>query len=337
MEMNKAVKKSEKGYTQLISGVGLLLEKARKDVYYSINQVLVKTYWEIGRRIVEFEQGGEKAEYGSGLLDKLSMDLTEGYGKGFSAYNLRKIRSFYLSFRKWATVSPKLSWSHYRLIMRLDDELAMKFYIKEVESEGWSTRELDRQINSRLFERIALSKDKQGVLELASKGQLIEKTADLIKDPYILEFLDLEEAHHYSESDLEKKLITYLEKFLLELGKGFTFVSRQQRITLEDEHFYIDLVFYNRLLRCFVLMELKIGKLTHKDLGQLQMYVNYYDRKIKKKDENMTIGILLCADKREAIIEFTLPKDNKQVFASKYKLYLPNKKELEEKVRKILA
>ena len=325
-------------YNTLISYIGTLLEQARKHVYSQINQVLVKTYWEIGKRIIEYEQKGkQRAEYGGRLISRLSKDLTEKYGKGFGSRNLEQMRKFYLLFSKTQTLSAKLSWSHYCLIIRIDDELARKFYIKEVESEGWSIRELDRQINSMLFERIALSKDSKGVLKLADKGQIIDKAKDLIKDPYVLEFLGLEESNRYSETDLEEKIITNLEKFLLEIGKGFMFVARQKRITLEDEHFYIDLVFYNRLLKCFVIIELKIGKLTHKDLGQLQMYVNYYNRKVKQDDENPTIGILLCADKKEAIVRYTLPKDNKHIFASKYKLYLPDKKVLEEKVKKILA
>ncbi len=332
--MGKEIKKTAgKGYIQLISNVGELLDKARKEAYYSVNHILVKTYWEIGKHIIQFEQGGKKkAEYGSGLLNKLSNDLTEKYGKGFSRDSLERMRKLYVLFSKPATLSRKLSWSHYRLILRLEDELARKFYIKEVENESWSVRELDRQINSMLFERIALSKNKEKVLKLAQDGQVIEDASDMVKDPYILEFLGIDEKFEYSESELEQRIINHLEKFLLELGKGFTFVSRQQRITLDDEHFYIDLVFYNRLLRCFVIIELKIGKLTHKDLGQLQMYVNYYDRQIKQKEENPTVGILLCADKKEAIIKFTLPKENKQIFASKYKLYLPKK----EKLRKIL-
>ncbi|MBA3046734.1 DUF1016 family protein [Patescibacteria group bacterium] len=324
-------------YFNLIDNIGSLLEQARKDVYYAVNKILVQTYWEIGKKIVEFEQSGkERAEYGSGLLDRLSDDLIERYGRGFSAYNLRKMRQFYSMFQKWETVSPKLAWSHYRLILRIDEELARSFYIKEVEKENWSVRVLDRQINSMLFERIALSKDKKGVLKLAQKGQIIEKASDLIKDPYILEFLGLEESSKYTESQLEQKIIDNLQKFLLELGKGFMFVSRQQRITLEDEHFYIDLVFYNRLLKCFVIIDLKIGKLTHQDLGQLQMYVHYYDREVKQDDENPAIGILLCADKKEAVVKYTLPKDNKQIFASKYKLYLPDKKVLQQEIKKLL-
>ena len=328
----------KEGYNTLVSSIGTLLDEARKHVYSQINQILVKTYWEIGKRIVNYEQKGkQRAEYGGMLIRKLSEDLTKKHGKGFGERNLEQMRKFYLLFSKTQTLSAKLSWSHYCLIIRIDGELARKFYIKEVESEGWSVRELDRQINSMLFERIALSKDSKKVIKLAKRGQIIERAEDLVKDPYVLEFLGLEESHKYSETDLEEKIITNLEKFLLELGKGFTFVARQQRITLEDEHFYIDLVFYNRLLKCFVIIELKIGKLTHKDLGQLQMYVNYYNREVKHDDENPTIGILLCADKKEAIVKYTLPKDNKHIFASKYKLYLPNKKVLEEKVKKILA
>ena len=218
----------------------------------------------------------------------------------------------------------------------MDNELARKFYHLEAEKESWSIRELDRQINSLLFERVALSKDKKGVLELARKGQVIQKADDLVKDPYIFEFLGLEELPRYSETVLEERLITHLKQFLLELGKGFMFVARQQRISIEDEHYYIDLVFYNRILRCFVLMELKIGKLTHQDLGQLQMYVHYYDREVKQPEENPTIGILLCADKKDAIVRYTLPENVKNIFASKYKIYLPNKKELEARLQKLL-
>ncbi len=336
LKMNSTIIK-KKDYNVLLDLVGGLLDKARKDVFYQINQTLVKTYWEIGKRIIEFEQKGEeKAKYGSGLLDLLSTDLTSRFGKGFSIDNLEKMRKFYLLNSNSATLSRKLSWSHYCIILRLEEKMARDFYITESEKERWSVRELERQINSMLFERIALSKDKKKVIELSKTGQVVEKAQDLVKGPYILEFLGLEELPHYSETDLEERLIANLKHFLLELGKGFAFVARQQRITLDDEHFYVDLVFYNRLLNCFVLLELKVGKLTHKDLGQLQMYVNYYDRTIKQVNENPTIGILLCADKKETVVRYTLPKHNKQIFASKYKLYLPNKKELEDKLKKVL-
>jgi predicted nuclease of restriction endonuclease-like (RecB) superfamily len=219
--------------------------------------------------------------------------------------------------------------------MRLEEPLAREFYIKEIEVNNWSVRELERQINSMLFERFALSKDKKGILKLAKKGQIIEKAADLVKDPYVLEFLNLEENPKYNESELEQRIIDNLKKFIMELGKGFMFVARQQRLTLDGDHFYIDLVFYNRILRCFVIIELKVGKLKHQDLGQLQMYVNYYDREIRKEDENLTIGILLCTDKKDTVVEYTLPENNKQIFASKYKSCLPDKKLLQKQVKMI--
>ncbi len=335
-KMTKDIKNRNE-YDTFIQTVGRLLEEYRKKAYQEVNSILVDTYWEIGRRIVEFEQKGrEKAEYGSGLLNKLSKDLTFKYGKGFSIDNLERMRRFFLYFPNSAALSRKLSWSHYLLILRIEEPLARQFYQKEVETEGWGTRELSRQINSQLFERIALSKDKKGVLALALKGQVIERADNLIKDPYVLEFLGLKEEERYTENLLEERIISNLKEFLLELGKGFTFVARQQRITIEDEHFYVDLVFYNRLLRCFVIIELKIGKLTHQDIGQLQMYVNYYNRSIKQKDENPTIGIILCADKKDTLVKYTLPEDNKHIFASRYKLYLPNKKQLEAEVRKLL-
>ncbi len=333
----KSLPTKEKKYSSLITGIGILLEQGRRQAYQSVNSILVKTYWEIGKRIVEFEQQGKKrAEYGSALLDIISRDLTEKFGKGFSRDNLEKMRKFYLFFKNSETLSRKLSWSHYCILLRIESDFARRFYLTETENESWSVRELERQINSMLFERLGLSNDRNKLVQISRKGQIIEKPKDIIKDPYILEFLDLEQKPTYTEVDLENSIIDNLQKFLLELGKGFMFVDRQKRITLEDEHFYIDLVFYNRLLRCFVLIELKIGKLTHRDLGQLQMYVNYYDRNIKSDNENNTVGILLCADKKEAIVKYTLPKDNKQIFASEYKLYLPDKKELENKLKKLL-
>lgn len=325
-------------YTRLIKTIGKILIEGRRSALRSVNQILVKTYWEIGRQIVEFEQEGRvRAKYGVSLLRNLSKDLTEKYGKGFSEDNLEKMRKSYLIFKNSETLSRKLSWSHYCLIIRIEDASVRNFYSVETEKEGWSVRELERQINSMLFERLALSKNKKEVLRLSKKGQMIQTPKDIIKDPYIFDFLGLEEASVFTESTLEQKIIDTLEKFLLELGKGFTFVERQKRITLEDNHFYIDLVFYNRLLRCFVLIELKVGALTHKDLGQLQMYVNYFDREIKSGDENQTIGILLCADKKEAVVKYTLPRENKQIFAAEYKLYLPDKEELQNKLKELLG
>lgn len=335
--MPKIIKQRSKNYNLLINSIGGLLEESRRNIVKTINTILVKTYWEIGKMIVEYEQDGKnRAVYGKGLIKKVSKDLSLQHGKGFGERNLEQMRKFYLMFKNPQTLSTKLSWSHYCLIMRQDHELARSFYSIETEKENWSVRELERQINSMLFERIALSRDKKGVLELAQIGQIMEKSEDAIKDPYVLEFLGLDESHKYSESELEQKIIDNLQKFLLELGKGYSFVARQQRLTLEDDHFYIDLVFYNRLLKCFVIIDLKIGKLTHKDLGQLQMYVNYYDRKVKEKNENSTIGILLCTDKEDATVEYTLPENNKQIFASKYQLYLPKVEVLKEEIKKLL-
>jgi predicted nuclease of restriction endonuclease-like (RecB) superfamily len=292
-------------YNQIID----LLQAARNNVLRAVNQTMVLTYFKIGERIVKEEQFGEdRAEYGSSLLRGLSNVLTKEFGKGFSVTNIQQMRNFYLTYEKQQTLSVKsengikqtmsvifnLSWSHYLILMRIVNEDERKFYNIEATTNNWSVRELDRQINTSLFERLSLSKDKAGIIKLSEKGQIIEKASDLIKDPYILEFLNLPESNSYNENELEEKLINKLEHFLLELGKGFTFVGRQVRFTFDEEHFRVDLVFYNRLLKCFVLIDLKIGKLKHQDLGQMQMYVNYYDRFVKLEEENKTIGIILC-------------------------------------------
>lgn len=313
-----------------------VLLDAQSGVYRAVNTAMVHAYFEIGRLIVEDEQHGEaRAGYGEETLKALSEKLKADFGKGFSVRNLMNMRSFYLTFKNRQTLSAKLSWSHYTLIMRIDNEQARDFYVKEAESENWSVRELDRQINSLLFERLALSRNKAEVKALAEQGQVLDSPRDVIKDPYVLEFLGLPEQAAYSEKDVETALIDNLQDFLLELGKGFTFVARQKRITLDADHFYIDLVFYNRLLRCFVLIDLKIGKLTHQDIGQMQMYVNCYDRDIRTEDENHTIGIVLCHDKKETIARYTLPEDNTQIFTSKYKLYLPTEAELVREVDEV--
>lgn len=310
---------------------------ARHSVLKQINITMVNTYFEIGHMIFENEQSGVKrAKYGAETLKSLSIQLTHEFGKGFSERNLENMRNFYLIYSKSQTVSSKfeLSWSHYLFLSRLDVPIR-RFYEIETKRNNWSLRELERQFNSALYERLALSKEKADVLKLASKGQILEKPQDMVKDPYIFEFLGLKEDQIYSESELESSLIDNLETFLLELGKGFAFIGRQQRVSYDEQHFFIDLVFYNRLLKCFVIFDLKVGKLTHQDLGQLQMYVNYYDRKVKNRDENKTVGILLCADKNDSVVEMTLPEENKQLFASKYRLYLPSKQELIEQISQI--
>ncbi len=310
-----------------------LLKSARKTVVQSVNKTIVDTYFEIGRLIVEEEQNGKsKAEYGQNLIPELSHKLTTEFGKGFSTTNLKQMRTFYLTYSKGQTVSDefRLSWSHYLMLMRIDNVEERKFYEIETAENSWSLRELQRQFDTSLYERLALSRDKNEVKKLSEKGLLIEKAQDSLKDPYVLEFLGLPEETKYSESELEQKLIDKLEHFLLELGKGYAFVGRQVRFTFDDKHFRVDLVFYNRLLQCFVLIDLKIGEITHQDLGQMQMYVNYYDRFVKLDTENKTIGIILCKKKNDTLVEITLPENNEQIFASKYLTVLPSKKELKE-------
>lgn len=320
-----------------------LLHSARQQVVKQVNLTMVQTYFEIGRMIVEEEQEGkDRAEYGKHLLTGLSEALTDEFGKGFSVTNIQQMRNFYLTYQKQQTLSAnsentiqqtvsanfQLSWSHYLKLMRIDDENERKFYEIECVKNNWSVRELDRQYDSALYARLVLSRDKDEVKKLSEKGLVLEKPKDVIKDPYILEFIGLPEKSTYSESDLEQGIINKLEHFLLELGTGFTFVARQKRITFDNKHFRIDLVFYNRMLKCFVLIDLKIGELKHQDIGQMQMYVNYYDREIRLDDENKTIGIVLCQNKSEAVVEYTLPENNEQIFASKYKTVLPSKEEL---------
>lgn len=317
--------------THLATKISELLKAARHQVVQSVNNIMVLTYFEIGRMIVEEEQNGkERADYGMQIIKLLSEKLTSDFGKGFSQRNLEQIRQFYLVYSKTQTLSAefRLSWSHYLKLMRIDDLNERSFYEIESYKNNWSLRELNRQFDSALYTRLALSKNKAEILRLSETGQILEKPQDVIKDPYILEFIGLPEKNEYSESELEQKLIDKLEHFLLELGNGFTFVGRQSRISFDEKHFRVDLVFYNRILKCFVLIDLKIGELKHQDIGQMQMYVNYYDRQIKLEDENKTIGIILCQNKSEAVVEFTLPENNQQIFASKYMTILPSKEEL---------
>lgn len=321
--------KSDELYSQIAS----VLSKSRKFVVSTVNTTMVRSYFEIGRIIVENEQNGKsRAEYGKETLKNLSERLTKDFGKGFSVENLDRMRFFYRTYSNSSTVLTnfELSWSHYLFLMRIESPEERKFYEIECKNSNWSLRELRRQFDSALYERLALSKNKESVKQFSQKGIVVAKPEDIVKDPYILEFLGLPEKSEYSESDLEQKLIDRLEKFLLELGKGYAFVGRQVRFTFDEEHYRVDLVFYNRLLQCFVLIDLKIGKLTHQDLGQMQMYVNYYDRFVKLEHENKTIGIVLCKNKNDALVEITLPEDNTQIFASKYETVLPKKEELKK-------
>ena len=387
---DKVNKKTGK-YNYLISNVGQLLEQGRKQAYRAVNNIMVQTYWHIGRVIVEYEQEGqERAEYGSKLLDQLSKDLSLRYGKGFGRSNIQYMRLFFLKYQicetvsrksskcqtlsgkfrsnkrtisetmsrksqKWqtlskflkcqtvsgrsqkcGTVSHQLTWSHYVLLLSISDDLARSFYEKQSIKENWSVRVLKRQINSMLFERIALGKNKKDILSLAKKGHIVKNQEDIIKDPYILEFLKIPEDYKISEKELEQKIIDNLQKFLLELGKGFTFVARQQRITLNNTHFYVDLVFYHRILRCFVLIDLKIGKVNHSDIGQMNMYLNYFKKEVNIEGDTKPIGIILSAEKDDIMVEYALGGISNKLFVSKYKLYLPDKAELKRRLMKFV-
>ena len=305
-----------------------LVINSRNKVYQTVNTEMLNLYWNIGKAIMEIQQGDERASYGDAVLEKLSQRLTNEFGKGFSSRNLRTMRKFYLMYPIWKTVSAKLSWSHYLELIKIDEEPKRNFYLNECINSKWSVRELQRQRDSLLYERLTISADKEKILELSEKGQILNTSKDLVKDPFVLEFLDIKENTDYLESDLEKNIIEHLKEFLLELGKGFSYVGNQVRLTLEEDHFYPDLVFYNRLLRCFVIIDLKIGKVSHQDIGQMQMYVNYYDREIKQDGENPTVGILLSTNKNETVVKYTLPEDNKTIFSSEYKLHMPTEQEL---------
>ena len=326
--------------------VARLIEESRAHIVASINLAEVYTKFRIGQYIVEEEQRGEtRAQYGKQVLQSLATKLTENFGNGWSYSNLRQMRQFYVVYSNLTTTgcqiddfTPKftLSWSHYLLLIRVENPDARRFYEIESSQQQWSKRQLSRQIGSSLYERLALSRDKEGVMSLAQKGQVVEKPSDIIKDPITLEFLGLKPDTIYSESKLENAIIGRMQQFLLELGKGFLFEARQKRFTFEERHFYVDLVFYNRLLQCYVLIDLKTGNLSHQDLGQMQMYVNYYDRYVRQDFENPTIGILLCENKNDALVELTLPP-NANIYASAYQLYLPDKALLQSKVKEWIS
>lgn len=356
--------------TALIKQAIALLESSRFQVARQTNSLIVFTYFHVGRLIVEHEQSGKaKAAYGEETIKQLSKELTKKFGTGFSERSLEHTRAFFLLYQKRKSHIPipqtlsaefnknqkpqtvsavfdkpakpgstrvpfnelfPLPWSHYVLLCRIKDDNERSFYEIEAKQGNWSVRELQRQLNSSLFERITLSKDKKKVKELAKKGLIIEKPDDVLKAPYVLEFLGLKEKTNYTESDFEASIISKIEHFLMEMGKGFLFAGRQVRFSFDGDDFYVDLVLYNRLLNCFVLVDLKIGKLKHQDIGQMQMYVNYYDRYVKKKGEKPTLGIIICKDKSDAIVEITLPEKNNTIFAKEYKLYMPSKAALKK-------
>ncbi len=313
-----------------------IIDQARNHAARSVDQARVLMYWNIGKRIFEKEQQGkERADYGSFLLDTLSKNLAPVYGSGFSVRQLEICRKFYRTYPIANTLCSQLNWSQYKLLIAIPDKDKREYYQLEAVNEGWSKRQLERQINSMLYERLLMSNDKEKVLAVARKERTPESPLEIIKDPMVLEFLGLEKKPAYYEKDLESALISHIADFLLELGKGFSFVARQKRLLIEDDEYFADLVFYNRLLRSFVVIELKTHKLTHQDLGQLQLYVNYYDRYEKQPDENPTIGILLCTDKNDTAVRLALPENNKTILASKYQLYLPTSDQLIEQINQV--
>lgn len=313
-----------------------VIEQARKQVKQTVNHAMVNAYWQIGRLIVEQEQqGATRAEYGKTQLALLSTQLTAQFGKGYSSRNLRNMRSFYLAFSKWQTVSAKLSWSHYSTLIRIENENARLWYMQEASQQNWSVRALERQIGTLYYERLLSSKEKQPVEQEAQQNTqvLAESAKDYLRDPYILDFLNLQDKS-YQENDLEQGIINNLQQFLLELGKGFAFVERQKRIRFDDEDFYIDLVFYNFKLKCFLLLDLKIGKLKHQDIGQMDTYIRLYDDRHTSSDDNPTIGLVLCSEKSEAVVKYSVLSDQKQLFAAKYLAHLPSEEELRIELQK---
>ena len=328
-------KDSTKNTDQLLQRIHRILEEARNKVYHTANTEMLQAYWRIGREIVEEEQKGkDRAAYGRALLEELAIRLSELYGKSFSSRHLRYMRQFYREFPKWNAVRSELSWTHYRMLLKVEKEKAREFYMKETITGNWSTRQLERQINSLYFDRLLMSKDKKGLMLDTNKGKEAMQPGSIIKDPFVLEFLDVKESEHLTESRLESALIEKLQHFILELGNGFSFVGRQYRITADNDHFYIDLVFYNYILKCFLLIELKTEKLTHQDIGQMDFYVRFFEDQLKELGDNPTIGLILCIEKNKTIVKYSLLNESKQIFASKYQLYLPTVKQLEQEIQR---
>ena len=316
------------------SDVRKVLENARKRVYRNIQSEMVLAYWQIGKMIVEKQGGESRAKYGDGLIEELSVQLTKDFGRGFTKRSLWMMKQFYLIFPKVNAVSSQLSWTHYRLLIRVDDENARNFYIKEAIKGNWSTRQLEREINTFSYQRYLASHGNHDVVDDTAKREKKDDPKDIIKDPYVLDFLGLKPGSGFYESELEQALIDHLQEFLLELGNGFAFVARQKRLDMDGTNFYIDLVLYNYKLKCFILIDLKRGNLTHQDIGQMQMYVNYYTRELMEPGDNPPIGIVLCSEKNDTLVRYTLPLDNKQIYASKYMLYLPKEEDLRDEMNK---
>jgi predicted nuclease of restriction endonuclease-like (RecB) superfamily len=317
---------------QIYGQIREILTTARAKAYSAVNFAMGEAYWQIGKQIVESQAGNERAEYGTQLLKYLSEQLTRDFGKGFEERELRKIRQFYLTFPIRDSLRPELGWTHYRHVLKVPDNKARMFYIDECVKSNWSTRQLDRQINTHFYERLLSSQDKVAVSAEIQQTAIAPDPKDFIKNPVVLEFLKIKPSPDLYEKDLETAVINHLQAFLLEMGRGFSFVARQKRISFDGRDFYIDLVFYHYILKCFVIIDLKMDDLTHQDLGQMQMYVNYYTREMMNKGDNPPIGIILCADKSDAVVQYTLAEDNKQIFAAKYMLYLPTEQELKNEI-----
>lgn len=320
---------TDDAYQSLLGKISEVFTIGQIRATQAVNVQITETYWQIGRDIVEFEQGGNnRAEYGKRLVATLAKDLSLRHGKGFSRSNVMMMRAFYLAFPKVQTLSGQLSWSHYVELLSISDGLERTFYEKQAIAEKWSVKELQRQKRASLFLRLAAGKDREGILALAREGQSVTRPQELVRDPYVFEFLKIPEPHHVTETDLETRLCDHLQPFLLELGKGFTFVGRQYRITLNNTHYRVDLVFYHRILRCFVLIDLKVDKLQHHDIGQMNMYLGYFAAEENSKDDNPPIGIILTRNKDELLVEYATYEMNSQLFVQKYQLYLPDREEL---------
>jgi predicted nuclease of restriction endonuclease-like (RecB) superfamily len=324
-------------YNTLLNNIGQAIESARLNAFKAVNTELVKANWEIGRHIIEFEQhGNERAEYGSAILAALSRDLRRLYGNGFGRRNILDMRRFYLAYPIWQAVPAKLSWTHFVVLIGISNELSRKFYEKHSIDENWSYRELEKQIDSSLFERSILSRNKKNILKVSPKAHITPPLNEVIKDPYVLDFLKIPKNNKVTEKHLEQKIIDNLQLFLLELGKGFTFVSRQHKVSLRNKHFYIDLVFYHRILKCFILIDLKTKPVRHTDIGQMNLYLNYFKTEENVENDNEPIGIILSTDKDEVLIEYATGGISNKIFVSKYQLYLPDKKILQKQVKVIL-
>ncbi len=336
--MNDSAIINNTNYDNLLQNIGKELNRGHQQVVSAVNAAMLETYWHIGQHIVEYEQkGNEKAEYGSNLLKKLSTDLTNLYGSGFGLSNISKMRKMYLTYPILQTLSAKLNWSHYVELLKIDDPLERSFYEKQAEREQWGVRELKRQMKSMLFHRLALSTDKDEVMRLAKEGQIIERPEDILKEPYVFEFTGLPKLPVYKEGDLEQALVDNLSLFFLELGKGFTYVGRQQSFTIDGRTYKVDLVFYHRILKCFVLIDLKRGEVQHEDIGQMNFYLNYYREEMNTEGDTDPIGIILGASQNKLTLHYALQNISNQVFVSHYQLYLPNREQLEAEFARFMS